>query len=204
MPDSADIAWQNALDTAVARYSELKEITASIVVRRDEARVRLETAQRALGALQTRLDAALEADRDDEALTLMEQQEAEQRAVAGMMGELETAERDADDAKAQLVTLRKEIENAKVEKVRRFAQGGGRSIDERIDDLEPDAVINTLDNVREHIRTTLARVDLDKELGGGSPSAPKAPSSEEQLRAQLEALKQARLNPGAATPTKKM
>ncbi len=214
MPDlPPEVVFENAINDAIARYAKLKKLTASIVVRRDEAQAELERGRQRLGEITSELDAALDADQDDEALALMQEQEDAQGRVNAQLLELEQAQTDADEAKLSVVQLRDSIQDLKADRDRTLVKLQSVSLREQIDSFSVDAELVALENVRDHIKTTLAEVELNRELGDADYDARirklRDKDSETSLKEQLEELKKARAEaresagPGMAPPGKR-
>lgn len=188
-----EVAYENAINSMVAKYAKLKQATASIIRRRDEITERLEREQRELAQVEADLNAALDSGQDDLALLLIPKQEKIQAELASLNTELEQARVDADDAKASLMAVKNEIQKLKAEKDRMLAKMKSAQarvkIQEQIEGLSVDAEVKALDNVRDHIKNTVAEANLGKELG------------ESDLDSRLRKLRQAS---GDSTAKKKL
>jgi phage shock protein A len=94
---------------------------------------------------------------------------------------LDLAQKDADSAKSSLITVQSEIKKLKAERDSMLAKMQSAQarikIQEQLDGLSVDAEVKALDNVRAHIRTTIAEANLGREL------------SESSLDSRLEALR---------------
>jgi phage shock protein A len=77
--------------------------------------------------------------------------------------------KDADSAKASLVQVQAEIKSLKAEKDNMLAKMASAEarvrIGEQLEGLSVDAEVKALENVREHIKTTIAEANLNQELG---------------------------------------
>lgn len=191
-----DASFENTLAEIIAKYTELKQLTASILVRRNDAAGQLEEARQRFVATSDRLATALARNDDDAALTLVEKKRAATERVQAMIAELETAETDAGDAKALLGTMRDDIERLKSQRHKLAMAAVGAELREQIEGLSVDAEMIALDNARAHIKNTLAEVELNRELAATDSGREVATRSgkdrEEAARAQLEELKKAR------------
>jgi phage shock protein A len=102
-------------------------------------------------------------------MVLIQKQKALADEVAGLKGDLEAAQKDADSAKASLMQVQGEIKKLKAEKdnmLAKMASANARlRIQEQLEGLSVEADVKALDNVREHIKTTIAQANLNKELG---------------------------------------
>lgn len=206
-------SFEKTLTEVIAKYAELKRLTASILVRRNDAAAQLEEAQQRLAATRDQLDAALARKDDDAALTVMESKRVATERVQATVAELETAQRDANEAKTQLVTMRDDIERLKSQRHKLAVASTSAELRDQIDDLNIDAEMIALDNARAHIKNTLAEVELHRELNselnrdlaathsGHGIAKPSAQDREAAARAQLEQLKRARkMDPDVTRP----
>ena len=91
--------------------------------------------------------------------------------VERITADLNKTSRDADEAKASLVSFQGEIEKLKREKetmlARREDAKAKLSIQESLSGLSVDADIKALDGVRESINKLEAQADVAKEIAGG-------------------------------------
>jgi phage shock protein A len=179
--DHPEIAYENAINSMVEKYSKLKNATAAIIKRREDVDERLKKATRDLAQTEAELGAAVETNQDDLAVILIQKKNQLEQEVAEMKGDLDTASKDADSAKSSLLQVQAEIKKLKAERdvmLARMQSAQARlKIQEQLDGLSVDAEVKALDNVREHIKTTVAAANLGKEL------------SETSLDARLAALK---------------
>ena len=81
---------------------------------------------------------------------------------------MEQARTDADEAKSSLVQVKSEIQKLKEEKDRMLAQmlsaEARLKIQNQLEGLSVDAEVRALDNVREHIKNTVAEAKMGSEL----------------------------------------
>ena len=176
-----EIAYENAINSMVEKYSKLKNATAAIIKRREDIDERLKKATRDLTQTEAELNAAVETNQDDLAVILIQKKNGLEQEVLEMRGDLDTASKDADSAKSSLLQVQAEIKKLKAERdvmLARMQSAQARlQIQGQLDGLSVDAEVKALDNVREHIKTTVAAANLGKEL------------SETSLDARLAALK---------------
>lgn len=176
-----EIAYENAINSMVEKYSKLKNATAAIIKRREDVDERLKRATRDLTQTESELNAAVETNQDDLAVILIQKKNGLEQEVLEMRGDLDTASKDADSAKSSLLQVQAEIKKLKAERdvmLARMQSAQARlQIQGQLDGLSVDAEVRALDNVREHIKTTVAAANLGKEL------------SETSLDARLAALK---------------
>jgi phage shock protein A len=163
-----EIAYQNAIDSMIEKYEQLKNATAAIIRRRQDIESRLDVTQRDYARTSSDLDAAVATGQDDLSLLLIPKKEELEQALADLKGELAQASKDASTAKDSLMQVKGEIEKLKAEKDRMLAQMASAQarvkIQNQLDGLSVDAEVKALDNVREHIKNTVAKANLGDEL----------------------------------------
>lgn len=207
-----EIAYENAINGMVEKYSKLKSATAAIIKRREDIDERLKKAARDLAQTEAELAAAVETNQDDLAVVLIQKKNQLETAVAEMRGDLDTASQDAGSAKASLLQVQAEIRKLKDERdvmLARMQSAQARlRIQGQLDGLSVDAEVRALDTVREHIRTTVAEANLGQELAAGSLegrlAALKNQAGDVQARQQLAEIKAQRAAQQAAQGQKTM
>ena len=207
-----EIAYENAINSMVAKYSKLKSATAAIIRRREEIDERYRQATKDLAQTEAELGVAVETNQDDLAVVLIQKKNQLTADLAEMHTELDTAQKDADSAKSSLLTVQSEIRKLKTERVSMLARMQSAQarikIQEQLDGLSVDAEVKALDNVREHIRTTIAEANLGRELSESSLDARlqavRNQVGEVQARQQLAELKAKRAAQQSAQGQKTM
>jgi phage shock protein A len=192
-----EIAYENAIDSMVEKYTKLKRATAAIIRRRDEIQERLGTQSTELAQVSQDLDVAVQTAKDDLALILIQKKNLLEKEVAELKADMEAAAKDADSAKAALLQVQAEIKKLKSEKDSMLAKMESAKarvrIQEQLDGLSVDAEVKALDNVRTHIKNTIAQANLGKELSESSLdsrlAALRAQSGEVTARSQLDEMK---------------
>jgi phage shock protein A len=176
-----EIAYENAINSMIEKYAQLKKATAAIIRRREDVEGRLLSASKELAQIESDLQTAVETNQQDLGLVLVQKQKALAAQVAELKAESQSAISDADSAKASLMQVQAEIKNLKSEKDNMLAKMHSAQvkvrIQEQLEGLSVDAEVKALDNVREHIKNTIAQANLGKELG------------ESDLDARLKALR---------------
>ena len=164
-----ELAYENAINSMIEKYSALKRATAAIIRRREELTERLNTQQKELAQVSHDLNAAIETNQDDLAVVLIQKKNGLEAAVAELRADLDAAQKDADSAKTSLLSVQNEIKKLKVEKENMIAKVESAQarmrIQEQLDGLSVDAEVKALDNVRTHIKNQIAQANLNKELG---------------------------------------
>jgi phage shock protein A len=194
-----EIAYGNAISGMIEKYSSLKQATGSLIARREELQARHDAREKELAQAEADLNAAVESGQDDLALMLIQKKNALQTEVAELHTDMEAAMKDADTAKASLLQVQAEIKKLKSEKdmmmVKLQSAQARIRIQEQLEGLSVDGEVQALDNVREHIRSTVAQATLGKELNESSLDerlkALRAQSGESQAKQQLDLLKAA-------------
>ena len=163
-----EIAYENAINSMIEKYSKLKKATAAIIRRREELSERLAQQNKELAQVMADLNVAIETNQDDLSVVLIQKKNVLEKEVGDLKGDLEAASKDADSAKASLVTVQNEIKKLKAEKDTMLAKMQSAQarikISEQLDGLSVDAEVKALDNVREHIKNTIAQANLNSEL----------------------------------------
>ena len=210
--DHPEIAYENAINSMVEKYTKLKTATAAIIRRREELDERYKTASRDLAQTDAELATAVETGQDDLALILIQKKNALTQEVADLDADLKTASSDADSAKSSLIGVQGEIKKLKAERDTMLAKMHSAQarikIQEQLDGLSVDEEVKALDNVRSHIKTTIAEANLGKELSESSLDSRLAGLRNQvgdvQARKQLEELKAKRAAQQAAQGQKTM
>ena len=123
-----------------------------------------------------------------------------------------TAHKDADDAKSSILQVQAEIRKLKDERdvmLARMQSAQARiKIQEQLEGLSVDAEVRALDNVREHIKNTIAQANLGKELADTSLDSRlatlKTQTGDVQAKQQLAELKAKRAAQQASQGQKSM
>jgi phage shock protein A len=192
-----EIAYENAINSMIEKYSRLKNATAAIIRRREEIDERVKKATSELTQTEADLNTAVETNQDDLAVVLIQKKNQIMTDLAEMRGELDGAQKDAASAKNSLISVQSEIRKLKSERDSMLAKMQSAQarlrIQEQVDGLSVDAEVKALDNVREHIRTTIAEANLGRELSDSSLDARlaalRSQSGDVQARQQLAELK---------------
>jgi len=207
-----EIAYENAINSMISKYSKLKSATAAILRRREELDEQFKKANKEQAQTNAELNAAVETNQDDLAVILIQKKNTLTAEIADLTGELETARKDAESAKSSLLTIQGEIKSLKSERdtmLARMQSAQARiKIQEQLDGLSVDAEVRALDNVRDHIKNTIAEANLGKELSESSLDsrlqALKAQAGDVQAKQQLAELKAKRAAQQAAQGQKTM
>jgi len=192
-----EIAYENAINSLIEKFTKLKRATAAIIRRRDELSERLTKQSTELAQASQDLDVAVQTAKDDLALILIQKKNLLEKEVGELNADLQTAAKDADNAKAALLQVQAEIKKLKAEKDQMLAKMESAKarvrIQEQLDGLSVDAEVKALDNVRTHIKNTVAQANLGQELAETSLdqrlAALRAQSGEVTARSQLDELK---------------
>ncbi|RPJ69337.1 MAG: hypothetical protein EHM24_18870 [Acidobacteria bacterium] len=205
-----EIAYENAINSMVEKFSKLKSATAGIIRRREDVSERFNRASKELTQTEAELTVAMDTNQDDVALILLQKKNQVTVELGELKAELDTAQRDADSAKASLVSVQGEIHKLKAERDSMLAKMQSAQarikIQEQLNGLSVDAEVKALDNVREHIKTTIAEANLGRELSESSLDAKlaavRSQVGDAQARQQLAELKAKRAAAQSAQGTK--
>jgi len=207
-----EIAYENAINSMVEKYTRLKTATANIIRRREELDARFQQVNRDLQDTDAQLAAAIDTNQDDLSVVLIQKKNELNRELTELRVDLDSAQKDADSAKSSLLTVQSEIKKLKAERDSMMAKLQSAQarikIQEQLDGLSVDDEVKALDNVRGHIKTTIAEANLGRELSESSLDsrlgALKNQAGEVQARAQLAELKAKRTAQQAAQSQKTM
>ncbi len=202
-----EIAYQNAIDSMIEKYGKLKSATASIMRRREEISARLSKDQTELAAINADLNAALATGQDELGVVLIQKKNALESGIKVLDQDLEQARTDAEEAKSSLLQVKGEIQKLKDEKDRMLAQmlsaQARLKIQNQLEGLSVDAEVRALDNVREHIKNTVAEAKMGSELRESDLDVQLAKlrqsSGAVTAKQQLEEMKRARAAQTATT-----
>ncbi|MGZ7080430.1 MAG: PspA/IM30 family protein, partial [Thermoanaerobaculia bacterium] len=118
------------------------------------------------------LNTAVETNQDDLAVILIQKKNQLTLDVADLKTDMESARSDADSAKQSLLSVQTEIRKLKGERDTMLAKMQSAQarlkIQESLDGLSVDDEVRALDNVRTHIKNTIAEANLGKELSDSS------------------------------------
>src|ERR1043165_8542877 len=166
--DHPEIAYENAINSMVGKYAKLKSATAAIIRRREDLDERYKRATADLAQTEAELDTAVTTNQDDLAVILIQKKNQLTTEVADLKTEMESARSDADSAKSSLLSVQSEIRKLQGERDSMLAKMQSAQarikVQEQLDGLSVDAEVKELDNVRQHIKTTIAEANLGKEL----------------------------------------
>src|SRR5215467_9957978 len=192
-----EIAYENAINSMIEKYSKLKHATAAIIRRRDELHDRFAKQSAELAQVSQDLEVAVQTSKDDLGLILIQKKNVLEKEVADLKSDLESAGKDADSAKAALLQVQSEIKKLQAEKDSMLAKMESAKarvrIHEQLDGLSVDAEVKALDNVRTHIKNTIAEANLGQELAESSLDSRlkelRQQSGDVTARSQLDELK---------------
>ena len=206
-----EIAYQNAIDSMIDKYGKLKSATAAIMRRREDVAARLSSEQQELAAINADLNTALATGQDELGIVLIQKKNALETSIKTLEQDMEQARTDAEEAKSSLIGVKSEIQKLKDEKDRMLAQmlsaEARLKIQNQLEGLSVDAEVRALDNVREHIKNTVAEAKMGTELRDSDLDVQlnKLRQSSDSItaRQQLEEMKRAK-TAQAATSAKSM
>src|SRR3979409_1484718 len=84
-----EIAYENAINSMIEKYSKLKRATAAIIRRRDELHERFTSQSAELGQISQDLDVAVQTAKDDLGLILIQKKNVLEKEVGDLKGDLE-------------------------------------------------------------------------------------------------------------------
>jgi phage shock protein A len=167
-----EIAYENAINSMIEKYTKLRTATAAIMRRREELDQRVKSVTHDLEQTKAELETAVETDQDDLAVILIQKQNQLTAELTDLQSELQTAKSDADSAKSSLLGVQSEIRKLQSEKDSMLAKMQSAQarlkVQGMLDGLSVDDEVRALDTVRQHIKTTIAEANLGKELSESS------------------------------------
>jgi phage shock protein A len=185
-----EIAYENAINSMVEKYSKLKAATAAIIRRREEISERYDRATKDLAQTEAELGVAVDTNQDEVALVLLQKKNQLTDDIASMHG-IRKLKAERDSMLAKMASAQARIK-----------------IQEQLDGLSVDAEVKALDNVRDYIKTTIAEANLGRELSESSLDARlqaiRGQVGEAQARQQLAELKAKKAAQQAAQGQKTM
>ena len=201
-----EIAYENAINAMVEKYSGLKRAAAALIRRREELESRFTAQSRELQQVSADLDTAVATNQDELALVLIQKKQQLETDVTALKADLDGAMKEADSAKSSLLQVQGEIKRLKAEKDQMMARLRSAEaklrIREQLEGLSVEADVKALENVREHIKNTVAEANLSKELSDTSLetrlAALRSQTGEVTAKAELERLKAAKAAQGQA------
>jgi len=207
-----EIAYENAINSMVGKYAKLKSATAAIIRRREELEDRFKKASAEFAQTDAELNTAVEMNQDDLAVVLIQKKNELSAEISELKADMETARSDADSAKSSLLSVQGEIRKLKAERDSMMAKMQSAQarlkIQEQLDGLSVDDEVRALDNVRTHIKNTIAEANLSKELSDTSLDARLAKVRDQvgdvQAKQELAALKARKAAQQAAQGQKTM
>jgi phage shock protein A len=207
-----EIAYENAINSMIEKYTRLKSATAAILRRREDLDEKNKQATKDLAQTEAELAVAVEGNQDDLAVILIQKKNQLTADQAEIHGDLTTAQQDAESAKQSLLSVQAEIRKLKAERdtmLARMQSAQARlRIQDQLEGLSVDAEVKALDNVRDHIKNVIAEANLGKELSDSSLDARlaslKSQTGEVQAKQQLAELKAKRAAAQAAQGQKTM
>ena len=167
-----EIAYENAINSMIGKYAKLKSATAAIIRRREELDDRFKKANADLAQTEAELNTAVETNQDDLGVVLIQKKNQLTADLADLQTDMQTAHSDADSAKTSLLSVQTEIKKLQAERETMLAKMQSAqariNIQEQLDGLSVDDEVRALDNVRTHIKNTIAEANLGKELSDSS------------------------------------
>jgi len=207
-----EIAYENAINSMIEKYTRLKSATAALIRRREDLDERVKKAAKDLAEVEAQLAAAVETNQDDLAVILIQKKNQLLTDQNELQSDLATAQTDADSAKSSILQVQSEIKKLKAERevmLARMQSAQARlRIQDQLEGLSVDAEVRALDTVREHIKNTIAEANLGKEISESSLdsrlAALKTQAGDVAARQQLAELKAKRAAQQAAQGQKTM
>jgi phage shock protein A len=192
--------YEAAIQERLEQYGKLRQAAAAVLYMRGKLGKELEVKSAELRRVGSQLDLAIDRDDDTSALVLIGRRDWLTTEVGRVTAELGELTAEAETAKKNLVGFQNEIARLREEKVRmlaRLANAKARlRLQETLAGLSPDADIQALEAVREHIQRIVEEARVNRDLGDDDLERRlgkiRADEAEAAARSQLEELKRAR------------
>ncbi len=206
-----EAVYEAAIQERLGQYRALREAAAGVLYMRSKLDRELGQRAQDLAWVRTQLEHAVDRGDDDAALALIVRRDALAAEVERLGVELGDLTAEADAAKRNLVAFQDQIVRLREERVRmvaRLANAQARlRLHETLRGLSPEADIQALDAVRDHVERLTAEVALVRD--GGDPALERRLGTirdaevASAARAQLDELKRTRhaALPAAAIPS---
>lgn len=206
-----EAVYEAAIQGQIEKYNQLKKAVSGLVYMRNKLQTELEQKTRELNEVDVQIPVAVEQGEDEVAVLLLEKKEQLTSAISNLRIELEKAETQAEEAKSGLLSFQGEINKLKREKEEMLAKKANAEarirIEETLNGLSTEADLKALEGVRESIHKLNAEADVGKEIGEQNLDRKlakiKAATGTSTARAQLDALKKARMAGAQAEGAKK-
>ena len=167
-----EAVYEAAINERVLQYQRLMKAVSNIVYLRNKLQKELEEKTKQLQDVQKQLPIAIQEGDDEVSLILIEKRNSLTTDIDNIKSESEKISKQAEEAKASLITFQSEIEKLKAEKEKMLAKRENalaqKKISEQLSSLSIDSDIKALNNVRESIHKLEAEVDISKEINSSS------------------------------------
>lgn len=206
-----EAVYEAAIQGQIEKYNQLKKAVSGLVYMRNKLQTELEQKTRELNEVDAQIPVAVDQGEDEVAVLLLEKKEQLTSAISNLRIELEKAETQSEEAKSGLLSFQGEINKLKREKEEMLAKKANAEarirIEETLNGLSTEADLKALEGVRESIHKLNAEADVNKEIGDQNLDRKlakiKAATGTSSARAQLDALKKARMAGAQAEGAKK-
>jgi phage shock protein A len=192
--------YESAIQERLNRYRTLREAAAGVLYVRGKLASQLEAQSAELGRLRRQIEVAVDRDDDGAALALIARRDAAASEVERLSRDLADLDAEAEAAKNNLIGFQSEIARLRDEKTRMLARMANAKLRlqlrETLNGLSPEADIQALEAVREHINRLVNEAQVGRELGDSELeqrlSRIREAEAAASARAQLDELKKTR------------
>lgn len=164
------VAYENAINAMIKKLADAQTAVAAIISNRRLAEDRLKKAQDELKQVDADIEAALATDQEDLGVLLLQKKDQLEATIATATTDLERLSAQAEESKAMLTQFKGEIDRLRSERDENLARHKTAKaqiqINEQLSGMSVDSEIRALDNVREGIRNTVAKAELQTEMAG--------------------------------------
>lgn len=180
--NNPEIAYENAVNALTTKYVAFKKAAAQIIRRRENIEARLLKEREQLQLVSADLETAIAQDDDEVAVVLIQKKESIEGEVADLETDLVDAEKDANEAKGSLTSIKSEIVRLRDERDRVVAKMKSAqakiAIQEQLEGISVDAELKALGAARENAQNLLTEAKLNDEL------------NEDSLESKLQAIRE--------------
>ncbi len=195
-----DAVYEEAIADRLSQYERLREAAAGILYMRSKLAKELDLKSAEVRRVSSQLAVAVDGDEDDVALALIQRRDHLNSEIDRLTGELNDVSSEAEVAKKNLASFHEEITRLRDEKTRmmaRLANAQARlRFQSTLSGLSPEADIQALEAVREHVHKVMTQAQMGRELGDADLehrlNAVRDAEADAAARAQLQELKRSR------------
>jgi len=163
-----EVAYENIIGSKTKQYVKLKGTAGAIISRRQLVEADLSKSRNDLQQVNSDLESAVEQDKDDIALILIQRKEVLDDEVIDLELDFVEAQKDASEVKGSLDIIKTEINNLNKEKHRMIAKMKSAEVriqlQEQTEGISTNEEVKALTDARATIHNRLAESTMNNEL----------------------------------------